>query len=87
MSKIVLKKFSADWCGPCRMMAPLIKSIERQYDGSLEVLEIDIDKTDEDLSTIKAIPTLVFLKDGQEVHRTVGSQSEAALKAKINELL
>lgn len=87
MSKIVLKKFSAEWCGPCRMMAPIIKNLEKQFADQLEVIEIDTDDTDEDVSSIKAIPTLVFFKDGKEVSRFVGSQSEGTLKAKINELL
>ena len=78
-------KFSAGWCFPCRTMKPIIAELERE-ETEVEFEEIDIDENQE-LSaqfSIKAIPTIVFVKDGKEVARLVGLNSKANIKAQID---
>lgn len=80
-----LLKFSASWCGPCRTMKPIIAELERE-ESDVEFEEIDVDENQE-LSVqfgIKAIPTIVFIKDGKEVARLVGLNSKANIKAQID---
>ena len=90
--KIELIDFHAEWCGPCKVMNPIINSLMEEYnkDGSdVEIKKSDVDK-ETDLAEeygIRSIPTLVFLKDGEEAGRLVGVQSKDALTNKINELL
>lgn len=93
MSKrIELIDFHAEWCGPCKVMNPIINSLMEEYnkDGSdVEIKKSDVDE-ETDLAAeygIRSIPTLVFLKDGEEAGRLVGVQSKDALTNKINELL
>ena len=90
--KIELIDFHAEWCGPCKVMNPIINSLMEEYnkDGSdVEIKKSDIDEETDLVEEygIRSIPTLVFLKDGEEAGRLVGVQSKDALTNKINELL
>ena len=79
--------FFATWCGPCKMLAPILESVEKETEG-VEFFRIDVDQAPE-LSRrfgIMSIPTLVFLKNGEEVDRTLGVQRKPELTAKIAEL-
>ena len=79
--------FYATWCGPCKMLAPILESVEKETEG-VAFFRIDVDQAP-DLARrfgIMSIPTLVFLKNGEEVARTVGVQRKPELTAKINEL-
>lgn len=79
--------FYATWCGPCKMLAPILESVEKETEG-VAFFRIDVDQAP-DLARrfgIMSIPTLVFLKDGEEVARTVGVQRKPELTAKIAEL-
>jgi thioredoxin 1 len=90
MSKLSLKKYGAAWCGPCRMLAPVIENIAKAF-PDVEVADIDIDSPPDDelktVSTIRAVPVIVISRDGKELKRFVGFQTEAALKKTLNELL
>jgi thioredoxin 1 len=90
--RIELIDFHAEWCGPCKVMNPIINSLMEEYnkDGSdVEIKKSDVDE-ETDLAAeygIRSIPTLVFLKDGSEVYRISGTQRKEELVNKIEELL
>jgi len=72
--------FYAEWCNPCKMLEPVLKNIENQLDG-IKIYRIDVDKEGElaDSYRVRAIPTLVYFKDGIEVDRVVGALSKSKL--------
>lgn len=88
-SKIpVLVDFSAKWCGPCRRMKPTCKKIAKEFEKRAKVGELDIDENEVDSNhSIQALPTFVMFKNGVEVERSVGMQTEEALRAMINRAL
>ena len=71
---LLMVDFWADWCGPCKMLAPLIESLDKEYEGRVTVGKVNVD--DEQELTIRygvmSIPTVIFFKDGQEIDRKVG---------------
>ncbi|MFA6521205.1 MAG: thioredoxin [Candidatus Gracilibacteria bacterium] len=78
----------ADWCGPCRMMMPIFEEIAKSMEGKVKMGKLNVDESPQTPGTfgVSGIPTIVFLKDGQEVGRAVGFQSKEALMGKITEL-
>ncbi len=81
----VLVDFWAPWCGPCRMVAPVVEQLANQYAGKLKVVKIN---TDENQAVsmqygIRSIPTLGIFKDGKVVDGVIGAQPKQALEAKI----
>ena len=76
-----LVDFWAEWCGPCRMVAPAVEAIAEEYDGKLRVAKMDVDanpSTPQGLG-IMGIPTLILFKNGEEVTRIVGYRPKEAL--------
>ena len=74
-NKIVLVDFFATWCGPCRMIAPLIEQVAEEYDGKAVVAKVDIDE-EQELATqygIESIPTVILFKDGEAINVEVGA--------------
>lgn len=85
---IVVKAF-AEWCGPCKGMAPHFEKVAKEFKDSVVCVEIDVDKA-QDLSTkleISAMPTLVFYKNGNEVSRKQGGLNKEQLRAEFNNLI
>ena len=81
----VLVDFYAEWCGPCKMLAPLIEELATKYEGKWKIGKCDVDNAPQTAQKygIQSIPTLIVFKKGEEVDRMVGFQSKEALKAKL----
>lgn len=85
---VVLVDFFATWCGPCKMLAPIIEEIADESDGTYAVYKVDIDEC-EDLAMdfqIMSVPTLVLFKDGEDVDRFIGVQSKSDILSGIKAL-
>lgn len=80
-------KFSADWCGPCRMLQPTFEKVSNDF-SDVNFVTIDIDEEQDRASEykIRAVPTIVFEKDGKEVDRLVGLVSEDIIRKTIEGL-
>ncbi len=85
-SGLFLVDFYADWCGPCRMMAPVLDEVDAEYGDKLTVAKVDVDANQRVAAKfqITSIPTLIVLKDGQEVARSVGMKDKAAIKQMLD---
>jgi thioredoxin 1 len=89
-SKIpVLVDFWANWCGPCRMVAPIVDELAKEYSGKIKIGKVDVDANSSIASQygIMSIPTLIFFKDGKVMAQLTGVQSKDSLKRKIEENL
>ena len=85
----VLVDFSADWCGPCKMMGPVIAQIASEYDGKLKVGKVNVDDEPELASkyNVMSIPMMVIIKNGEVVDKTVGAVSKTKLTEMIGKVL
>jgi thioredoxin 1 len=79
---VVLVDFYADWCGPCRMMTPVLEKVAKEVKGQARVGKLDIDKAQNIASQfqVTSIPTLILYKEGKEVGRLVGLRDATAVK-------
>jgi len=85
----VLVDFYADWCGPCKMMGPIVSKLAEVFDGKVKVgkLNIDDEMTIAQKYRVMSIPTFIVFKNGEAVKTMVGGMSEKELTEKINEVL
>ncbi|MGI6572461.1 MAG: thioredoxin [Fermentimonas sp.] len=87
--KLVLIDFWAEWCGPCKMIGPIIDEIGEEYQDKVVVGKVDVDNNDE--ATVKygirSIPTVLFIKNGEVVDKVVGAGAKSLFIEKIEKLL
>ncbi len=86
---LVMIDFWAVWCGPCRMIAPTVEELAKEYAGKVKVVKLNTDENPEIASRYKimGIPTLMFFKSGQKVDQIVGAVPKPQLKAKLDALI
>lgn len=87
--KLVIIDFWAEWCGPCRMVDPIIKEIGEEYDGKVLVTKVDVDSNPGISSKlgIRNIPTVMFFKNGKMVDKQVGAVPKSNFISKLEPLL
>ncbi len=86
---VSLVDFWAPWCGPCRMIAPIIEELAEDFEGKATIAKVNTDE-EQDIATkygIRSIPTLLIFKDGEMVDQMVGAASKQAYADKINSFL
>ena len=88
-SKPVLVDFWAEWCGPCKMIAPSLEELADDYKDSIDVAKLNVDENPSIASdfSIRSIPTLLIFKDGSPVSQIVGAVPKSTIKSKIDEIL
>jgi thioredoxin 1 len=81
----VMVDFFAEWCGPCKMLVPIIDELSTEYDGKWKIVKCDIDSAPETAQKygVQSIPTLKFFKAGEVTDEAIGFQSKDALMAKL----
>jgi thioredoxin 1 len=81
----VLVDFWAEWCGPCRMIAPVLEKLADEYAGSLKIAKLDVDANQRTMTQygVQSIPSLILFKDGKEVERLIGYMPKERLVQRI----
>jgi thioredoxin 1 len=85
IEELVVVDFWAEWCGPCKMIGPIVEELAKEYEGKAKIGKVNVDKNS-DISMkygIRSIPTILFLKGGEVVDKQVGLTSKEGLKSKI----
>ena len=85
----VLVDFWADWCAPCKIIAPLVDELAEEYDGQVKFAKLDVDSNPQTAMTygVRGIPTLLIFSDGQPVKQVVGAVPKSVLKKNLDEAL
>ena len=86
---VVLVDFWAEWCGPCKMFAPVLDDLSQEYDGKIKFTKVDVDENPETAMKygIRSIPTLLVFKGGAPVDQVVGAVPKAVLKKRLDSAL
>ncbi len=85
----IVVDFWAEWCGPCKALAPVLDEVANEMDGKAKVAKVNVDENPElaQKYSIRGIPTLIFIQDGEEKSRLVGNQTKVEIVKNINQLL
>lgn len=86
---LAIVDFWAEWCGPCRMVAPIVEQLAAEYEGRLTVAKLDVDENQQTSArfNVRSIPSILFFKDGKHVDTVVGAVPRPHLERKIQEHL
>lgn len=85
----VLIDFFAEWCGPCKLQAPIVDELEKEYQNTVKIYKVDVDQNSEISGqyNIMSIPTIIIFNKGQAVERLMGLQQKVILKNKLDNLI
>ena len=86
---VVLVDFWAEWCGPCKMIAPIVEELAEEFDGKVKFTKLDVDSNPRSATNfgIRGIPTLLIFNDGKPVDQVVGAVPKSVLKQRLEEAL
>lgn len=84
----VLVDFYADWCGPCKMLAPVIETLAGEYEGKVKIGKLNVDNAPDTAQQfgIMSIPTLLYFKNGELAHKSIGVVSKTEIEQVLNNL-
>ncbi len=84
----VLVDFWAEWCGPCKMVSPIVEELSEEYTGKIKVTKLDVDSNPQTAASfgIRGIPTLLMFKDGAAVDQIVGAVPKTTLKERLDQI-
>jgi len=87
--KPVLVDFYADWCGPCKMLSPIVEQIGEEYEGKAKIAKLNVDESGPIASRyrVMGVPSLIFFKNGKEIKRMVGVQPKGQITAILDQLI
>ena len=87
--KPVVVDFWAEWCGPCKMIAPILDEIAQEFDGQVKITKVDVDSNNKTAGryNIMSIPSLLFFKNGEVVDQVVGAMPKSQLKSRLEKVL
>ena len=85
----VLVDFFAEWCGPCKMMAPVLDEVARDYAGKLKVVKVDVDESGETAARfgVTAMPTFILVKNGREAFRRIGAAPKSTFVRELQQAI
>jgi thioredoxin 1 len=85
----ILVDFYADWCGPCRAVAPMLEELSQEFAGRLKIVKLNVDENEQTSMKygVQSIPTMILFKGGKEVERIIGALPKSKLSSKIEPYL
>lgn len=85
----ILVDFSADWCGPCKMLAPILKQVKDELGDAIKIIKIDVDKNQPLAAKyqVKGVPTMILFKQGKQLWRQSGVLQKQEIVSKVNSLI
>ncbi len=85
----VLLDFSAEWCGPCKKLEPVVTELAKQYEGKLKVGHVDVEQSPNTAAQfgVMSVPTLIFFRNGAPAHQVIGAVSRQALEQAIRKVI
>lgn len=86
-SGLTIVDFWATWCGPCRMVAPILDQLSQEYEGKVKITKLDVDSNIQTATrfNVRSIPTMLFFKDGKVVDQIIGAVPKSAIEGKMQQ--